>query len=282
MTRRAGVLGHPISHSLSPVLHRAAYAALDLDWEYDAYDVPSGGLAQFLGTIDRDWVGLSLTMPLKVEAIPLMDFVEPLAKTLGVINTVLIGGRDATLQKVGANTDVHGIVEALREAGVDRVQSATVVGGGATAISAVAALGQLGCTRPVVAVRSRARAGGVIRACTAMGLAPAFVDVATPESVAIALGASDVVVSTIPAEAGEALGAGIGEVDVKPQATLLDVVYSPLVTPLAHAWRRGGGRTVGGERMLLHQASEQVRLMTGTPAPVEAMDRALAAVLASS
>src|SRR5690606_7528087 len=91
MTRRAGVLGHPISHSLSPVLHRAAHKALDLDWEYNAYDVESGGLAGFLAGVDRDWAGLSLTMPLKVEALALMDFIEPLAKTLGVINTVLVG-----------------------------------------------------------------------------------------------------------------------------------------------------------------------------------------------
>ena len=282
MTRRAGVLGHPISHSLSPVLHRAAYAALDLDWQYDAYDVPSGGLADFLRTVDREWAGLSLTMPLKVEAIALMDFVEPLAKTLGVINTVLVGGRDATLQWVGANTDVHGIVQALGEAGVTRIDSATVLGGGATAISAVAALGQLGCTRPVVAVRSRGRAGGLIRASTAMGIAPTFLDLENVQALVPALRSSDVVVSTIPADAGESLSLSIGEQGMAVQGTLLDVVYSPLVTPLAQAWMGWGGRVVGGERMLLHQASEQVRLMTGLPAPVEAMDAALAAVLPSS
>lgn len=282
MTRRAGVLGHPISHSLSPVLHRAAYAALDLDWQYDAYDVPSGGFADFLRTVDREWAGLSLTMPLKVEAIALMDFVEPLAKTLGVINTVLVGGRDATLQWVGANTDVHGIVQALGEAGVTRIDSATVLGGGATAISAVAALGQLGCTRPVVAVRSRGRAGGLIRASTAMGIAPTFLDLENVQALVPALRSSDVVVSTIPADAGESLSLSIGEQGMAVQGTLLDVVYSPLVTPLAQAWMGWGGRIVGGERMLLHQASEQVRLMTGLPAPVEAMDAALAAVLPSS
>lgn len=282
MTRRAGVLGHPISHSLSPVLHRAAYAALDLDWQYDAYDVPSGGLADFLRTVDREWAGLSLTMPLKVEAIALMDFVEPLAKTLGVINTVLVGGRDATLQWVGANTDVHGIVQALGEAGVTRIDSATVLGGGATAISAVAALGQLGCTRPVVAVRSRGRAGGLIRASTAMGIAPTFLDLENVQALVPALRSSDVVVSTIPADAGESLSLSIGEHGMAVQGTLLDVVYSPLVTPLAQEWKRWGGHTVGGERMLLHQASEQVRLMTGLPAPVESMNAALAAVLPSS
>lgn len=282
MTRRAGVLGHPISHSLSPVLHRAAYHALELDWEYEAYDVESGALANFLTGIDRDWAGLSLTMPLKVEALALMDFVEPLAKTLGVINTVLVGGRDATLQLVGANTDVYGVVTALGEADVRRVDSAVVLGGGATAVSTVAALGQLGCTRPVVAVRSRARAGGLLRACTAMGVAPRFVDLAEPAQIASALESCDVLVSTIPADAGAALAEGVGEARVKEHAVLLDVVYSPLVTPLGAAWEHWGGKRVGGERMLLHQASEQVRLMTGLPAPVVAMNAALAAVLPSS
>jgi shikimate dehydrogenase len=282
MTRRAGVLGHPISHSLSPVLHRAAYQALELDWEYNAYDVDSGGLAAFLTGVDRDWAGLSLTMPLKVEALASMDFIEPLAKTLGVINTVLVGGRDSTLQLVGANTDVYGVVTALAEAGVTRVGAGLVLGGGATAISTVAALGQLGCTRPTVAVRSRARAGSLLRACTAMGIAPTFIDLSKPEHVSAAFESCDVVVSTIPADAGEALAHSVGEATIASQVTLLDVVYSPLVTPLALAWRTWGGSHVGGERMLLHQASEQVRLMTGLPAPVAAMDAALAGVLPSS
>jgi shikimate dehydrogenase len=264
------------------VLHRAAYAALGLDWEYDAYEVGPGKLESFLHRIDRDWAGLSLTMPLKVEAVPLMDFVEPLAKLLGVVNTVVVGGRDASVQLVGANTDVHGIAAALGEAGLTSATSAAVVGGGATAISAVAALGQLGCSRPHVIVRSRARAGGVLRAATAMGLSPRFVDMTDSRAVAHALLTASAVVSTIPAEAAQSLADTLGDESLQQAPVLLDVIYEPLVTPLAHAWSERGGGVVGGERMLLHQAGEQVRLMTGLAPPIMEMDAALRAVLPSS
>jgi len=288
VTRRAGVLGHPIAHSLSPTLHRAAYAALELDWDYRTYDVDAGQLATFLEGVDLDWAGLSLTMPLKVEAVPLMDFVEPFAKLLGVVNTVLVGGRATSRQLVGANTDVHGIVSALAEGGVTRTEglSAVVLGGGATAISALAALGQLGCLSPVVAVRSRARAGALLRAATAMGLSVRFVDIADAAAVGAALSHAQAVVSTIPADAGAQLAAAaLSDASLASQApasgaVLLDVVYNPPVTPLASAWRDAGGTVVGGERMLLHQAAEQVRLMTGQVAPLAAMDAALRDALA--
>jgi shikimate dehydrogenase len=282
VTRKAGVLGHPIAHSLSPVLHRAAYEALGLDWTYEAYDVESGGLGDFLKRVDREWAGLSLTMPLKIEAVPLMDFIEPLAKLLGVVNTVVVSGRDASVQLVGANTDVHGIVAAVREARTGAVSSGMVIGGGATAISAVSALGEMGCTESIVAVRSRARAGGLLRAATAMGLGVRFVDIADDRRIATALNSSDVTISTVPASAGATLSSSLGGLTLEARPVLLDVVYDPLVTPLASAWIERGGTVVGGERMLLHQASEQVRLMTGRAAPLEAMDTALRAVLPSS
>ena len=279
MPRRAAVLGHPVGHSLSPVLHTAAYDALGLDWTYDAVDVDSGGLGAFLAQVDAQWAGLSLTMPLKVEAVSLVDFVEPMAKLLGVVNTVIVGGSGTNTQLVGANTDVYGVVTALAEAGVAKATTAVVIGGGATAVSAVAALGQLGCTRPRVAVRSRARAGAVLRASTAMGLSPTFIALDDPQAMRLALHDADAVVSTIPAAAGAELATGIGEFEVPALSTLLDVVYDPLVTPLAQAWTGWGGSRVGGERMLLHQAAEQVRLMTGRKAPIKDMDAALCAVL---
>ena len=268
--RRAGVLGHPIDHSLSPVLHRAAYAALGLDWSYDAHDVTEEALPSFVSGLDGAWAGLSLTMPLKVAAMPLVDFVEPMAKLVGAINTVLVQPVAGGLQLVGANTDVHGIVEALREGGLAHAGSGVILGGGATATSAMAALGRLGVTRPIVAVRSRGRAGGLLRAATKMGVEPRFVDVTeAPEIMAQA----DAVVSTIPAGAGADVGAGLAE--VRDGAVLLDAVYSPVLTPLGAAWSEAGGTFVPGTRMLLHQAGEQVRLMTGREAPLEAMAAAL-------
>ena len=267
-SRRAAVLGHPVSHSLSPTLHRAAYKALGLPWHYEAIEVESGGLAAFVAELGPEWGGLSLTMPLKVEAVGLMDFIEPMAKIVGAVNTVLIQRFADQRHLVGANTDVHGIVAALREAGVESAKSGVIIGGGATATSALAALGQLGVASPVVLVRDRARAGALMRAATKMGVTVHFADIADASRLAPL---ADVVVSTIPADAG----AGIGAHLETASGTLLDVVYSPLVTPLGAAWEAAGGRRVGGERMLLHQAGEQVRLMTGRSAPIDQMDSAL-------
>lgn len=261
--RRAAVLGHPVAHSLSPVLHRAAYAALGLtEWRYDAIDVTEDGLADFVAGLDESWAGLSLTMPLKQTVIPLLDHVEPLAEVVGAVNTVLFQGR--TL--VGANTDVHGIVAAL---GLDRpITSAAVLGAGATASSTLAALAQLGCTSPVVYVRSVARAGGLMRAAHRMGVTPVY---RTLEVAPTEIGRADVVVSTLPPHAADPLAAQLDHAE----GVLLDVAYDPRPTALSVAWAAAGGAVVGGEQMLLHQAAEQVRLMTGHPAPLAAMAAAL-------
>jgi len=272
--RRAGVLGHPIGHSLSPALHRAAYAALGLDWEYDAYDVDSGGLGDFLGGMDDAWAGLSLTMPLKVEALAHMDFVESMAKLVGAVNTVLVQRVGGSRQLVGTNTDVWGVQQAFREAGVSSASSGVILGGGATATSAMAALGALGVEAPVVVVRARGRAGGLLRAATKMGLRPRF---AGFDEAPALLAEAEVAVSTVPADAGAAVASSLPP--VRDGAVLLDAVYDPLITPLGDRYVRNGGFRIGGERMLLHQAAEQVRLMTGRQAPISDMDSALSGML---
>jgi len=125
---RAAVLGRPIAHSLSPALHRAAYAALGLDWSYDAVDCGPDELAALLDGLGPEWRGLSLTMPLKAAVLPLLDDVAPLAAAVAAANTVVL--RDG--RRSGHNTDVHGIVAALAEVGVTSVSRAVVLGGGAT------------------------------------------------------------------------------------------------------------------------------------------------------
>lgn len=274
--RRAAVLGSPIAHSLSPVLHRAAYAALGIEWTYEAVDVPSGGLRDFLAGCGDEWGGLSLTMPLKVEALPLLQFVEPQARLLGAVNTLLPSGMGEYRQWVGANTDVHGIVAALAEAGATRASTAVIIGGGATATSAMAAVASIGATSPVALVRDRSRAGNLVRAANAMGVRLRTLSLDKADAIA-ALHSADVVVSTVPAAAGGEIAARI---DGTVSGVLLDAVYSPLKTPLGAAWSARGGQFVVGTRMLLHQAGEQVRLMTGKQAPLSEMDRALEVAVA--
>ncbi|WP_454855856.1 shikimate dehydrogenase [Promicromonospora soli] len=285
-TRRAAVLGHPVAHSLSPVLHTAAYRALGLDgWEYGVHDVTQDALPGFLRDVDQSWAGLSLTMPLKQVVIGLLDHVDPLAEAVGAVNTVLFSTVRGGTVSTGTNTDVHGIVAALRERlGTGRVTDAVVLGGGATAASALAAVAELGCASPRVFVRSLDRIGPLREAVARMGVSPSF-EVFDDKATTSALAAADAVVSTMPKYAADTwaplltdLLADAGE---KPGGVLLDVVYDPRPTALQSAWAALGAGTVGGERMLLHQAAEQVRLMTGRPAPLAAMDEALQTALAA-
>jgi len=258
---RAAVLGSPIAHSLSPALHRAAYAALGLtDWTYDASEVLPGGLEAFVGALDGSWAGLSLTMPLKQEVLPLLTSASPLVALTGVANTVVL----ADGKRVGHNTDVHGIVAALREAGVSSASHAVVIGGGATAASALAALKELGRPATKVLVRDLARAGP-IRACAErLGMQ---VTVDALSSAVLSEPGVDLVINTTPAGATDALADRIEP----PPAVLLDVVYTPWPTRLASAYQRSGGVVIGGAVMLLHQAAAQVELMTGRAAPLAAM-----------
>jgi shikimate dehydrogenase len=261
---RAAVLGSPIAHSLSPALHRAAYAALGLtDWRYDAVEVAAGELEAYVGGLGPEWAGLSLTMPLKQEVLPLLHERSRLVEMTGAANTVLL--REG--ERHGHNTDVHGMVAALREAGVERVERAAVVGAGATAASAVVALHDLGCHQVRVLARSEQRARALEPVAAAVGvqlrygeLHPLELEDRWPQ----------LIISTVPAGALDGFAN-----DPSGDVPLLDVVYDPWPTPLAAAYRAAGAIVVGGAQMLLHQAAAQVELMTRRPAPLEAMGAAL-------
>ena len=239
------MLGSPIAHSLSPALHLAAYAELGLDWTYEAIEMTAEGLPAFLDSLDDTWAGLSLTMPLKTAVLPLLRSVSGLVERVGAANTVLLPGRQ------GENTDVGGIADALAEAGVVGVRRAVVLGGGATARSALAALEGVDVT---LVVRSEPSLPA--------GFAPRVV----PWSAEVLEGC-DLLVSTLPAGAADRFAPYVRDVPA-----LLDVVYDPWPTPLAAACR---GIVVSGASMLLHQAAAQVSLMTGRKPPLLAMRGAL-------
>lgn len=261
--KRAAVLGKPIAHSLSPTLHRAAYRALGLDWSYDAIEVDEAGLPGILGGLDASWAGLSLTMPCKTAVIPLLDTVSHLARLVGSVNTVLL--QQGKL--VGENTDVFGIVQAVRELGAPRSDRALLLGGGATARSALAALAQMGVTQVAVCARRPQAVAELEQLARALGLTMTSL----PWLGASAADAgwahlypwmrAGTTISTLPASAWSV-------VPVVPTGHgsagwLLDVTYAPNPPPLVAAWRHTGGEAAGGLGMLLWQAVEQVRLMTG-------------------
>ena len=305
---RAAVIGRPVSHSLSPVLHRAAYAGLGLeDWSYERRETDSeslpGLLAELAAPVQAGpaWAGLSVTMPLKQVLLAHLDVIDPLAEAVGAVNTVVAqrsGAGDALL--TGFNTDVAGIVGALREAARTqtpgssdahlRIEQAVVLGSGATACSALAALGELRAGRITVVARRHAGPGRALSAAHRMGLdiepftwKPA--DSTSNTEVAQRLAAADVVISTLPAHAADPLEGPLRQALARAEGTragavMLDVVYAPWPTAVAGAWADAGGALAPGWLMLLHQAAPQVQLMTGRQPDIECMRTALRSALA--
>ena len=274
------MVGSPIDHSLSPVLHRAAYEALGLTgWSYGRAEVHAGELAAYVAALSPDWVGLSVTMPGKEEALALAAEAGDEARQTGAANTLV---RTETGWRAD-NTDVAGLVAALAEADATgpretgtgtggshagRGRTALVVGSGATARSALVALRRRGVTEVVLQVRRTARPETLALA-EALGLRVRTLrfDGAAPDGADLGLA-----VSTVPS-GGDAAPLPTGHVGA---LVALDVVYDPWPTVWAGGLARRGARVVSGEVMLLHQAARQVEMMTGRPAPVEAMRRALA------
>ncbi|MGH3358377.1 MAG: shikimate dehydrogenase [Nocardioidaceae bacterium] len=266
---RCAVLGSPIAHSLSPVMHRAAYAALGLDgWAYDAHEVDEAGLGAFLDGLDDSWRGLSLTMPLKRAAVPLVDDLTPHALSVRTVNTIVF----ADGRRRGDNTDIPGMSVALAERGVHDVSTAVIVGAGATAASTAASLRLGGLQEATVLVREPGRASGLARLMRGWGI----------DVTVAALGAEipevELLVSTVPADAVAGHAAGWCE----RAAAVFDVVYDPWPTPLAARAVRAGLPVVSGIDLLANQAALQVAQMTGEAIDAEPLRAAAFAALAAS
>jgi shikimate dehydrogenase len=272
--RRAAVLGSPIEHSLSPVLHGAAYRALDLQgWHYDKIECDEAGLPRLVDNMGPEWAGLSLTMPLKRVALTVADEVSPLAGAVGAANTLVFPPDGPAGGRLADNTDVAGMVSALREAGLAQVEQAVILGAGGTAQAALAAVRELGHQSPIVLVRNLARTSELRETAERLGMQPVISDGLLTEP----LPAADLVISTLPGGAADPLTT----TRWKPDTVVLDVVYAPWPTPFAGSALAAGCTVVSGLTVLLYQAVAQVELMTGHPGPVEAMRTALVAAVAA-
>jgi shikimate dehydrogenase len=244
------------------VLHRAAYRELGLSWTYEAIEVTEERLAAFVEGLTGQWRGLSLTMPLKRRVIGLCHTVEPLAAALQSVNTVVIDGDG---KRSGHNTDVGGFVDAFGEAGVDALESAVVLGAGATAASALAALARMGTRRVTVLARTPSRATALIGLGSRFGVEVHVLAGGGPSTTTLG---ADALVSTLPAGAQASLVTSLAW----QAPVLFDVAYAPRVTPLIEQARARDVTVVDGFALLLHQAVRQVELMTGlAPAPLEPM-----------
>lgn len=266
--RRFAVVGSPVGHSLSPVLHRTAYAALGItDAEYSRHEVPAGDLEVFLTEgPGRELSGLSVTMPGKPEAFALAAEVDETSRALGIANT-LLRRPDGTWR--AENHDVHGIVAALRDHGAHSPPTGAVLGSGATALSAVAALLELGAGTVLLSARSPEKLAPLEEFIARGGAESRRIPWERQHEVL----AADAVVSALAIQGASSVAAQWrARADLLVPGVLLDVLYDPWPAPLAAVVAEAGGEVADGLEMLAHQADRQLRSMLGIDqAPVRLM-----------
>ncbi|WP_312869147.1 shikimate dehydrogenase [Amycolatopsis pithecellobii] len=265
------MLGKPVAHSLSPVLHEAAYRALGLvDWTYERVEMDAEGLPGFVSALGPEWAGLSVTMPGKRAALDFATEASARALAAGAANTLV--RKDSGW--FADCTDIDGVIGALRIAGgfaAPPGSTGVILGAGGTASATVVAFAELGVTRARLVVRDPLRAKETVAAAARARVETEVHTWAGTDFAKLAADAS-VLVSTVPPAAVAGSAAGLAAVDC-----VLDVIYHPWPTPLAEAVTARGGRVATGLDMLLHQAFGQVEQFTGHPAPREAMREALRA-----
>lgn len=268
------VIGSPIDHSLSPVLHRAGYEALGLtDWQYDRREVVADEVPAFLASLEPDVVGCSVTMPCKEAALAVADAASDLAREVGSANTLI--RRDGGW--FAENTDVAGIVGALRDAGITMIPGAVVIGSGATARSVVAALAQMGAMEITFVVRHEARPE-TVKLAEDYGMDVAVVPESHQHTASI-LGFAPLIISTVPAGAADYVARELRDapslnIGAVAAGVVMDVVYANWPTQLAQVAGDRGARIVSGLDMLVHQAAVQFEMFTGHEAPIADMMRA--------
>ncbi len=266
MTLKAAVLGSPISHSLSPTLHKAAYKALGLDIQYTAIQTSTELLAERINELGSDYLGCSLTMPLKQKVLTLVSNQSPLVEQTGCANTVY---RDAHGQWALENTDVFGITETIRQADFGPLNSACIIGSGATARSALRALANLGVREVTCFARNREAVATLRGQSEPLGIDIQAIDLEREITFT-----GDLVISTVPSAAQTQVIDSL--IANQPLPALLDIAYNPWPSDLARYWAaHHGGPVLSGIEMLLWQATVQVELFTGCSAPIEAMRAAL-------
>jgi len=247
--RRCAVVGSPIEHSLSPTLHRAAYAQLGLNWIYDRFEVDEHRLALFVAGLDSSWRGLSLTMPLKIAVLELGQ-VDELAKLAGAANTLVVEGGERWVY----NTDVGGLTWAVRQVTSTPFSRVTILGAGGTARAALIAATQLGAQQVTVVARTPSRAEALRRVSDELGVRLEI----SPWTGQIP--DSDLVVSTVVSGAADS----IAEAVAGSAPLIVDIIYDPWPTVLAAAAERAGCTVVNGLDLLVGQALLQIELMTGS------------------
>jgi shikimate dehydrogenase len=272
--KRAGVIGHPLGHSVSPAIFEAAFRATGIDATYEAWDTPPDALR---GRVDAlrgdDFFGANVTVPYKETVVPMLDTLDEVAARIGAVNTIVQDG--GALR--GHNTDVSGFRRALEETGFDpRGKRAAILGAGGAARAVAAVLVDLGMQTVFVSSRNWRRADALVSALRPATASGTQITWSHWEDGAFirAVASADLVVNATPAGTARSELEGQAPTDttlIRAGALAFDLVYNPPETPFLAGARRQGARPVGGLSMLVYQAAEAFRLWTGREAPVDAM-----------
>lgn len=268
MRTELGVVGSPIQHSLSPVIHNATYAHLGLDFSYQKHEVASGDLRNFLN--ESNLSGVSVTMPLKREAFELADSHDDQAGITGVVNTLV---RHSGLW-LGHNTDVSGFIQSFRA--LSNVNVITILGSGATARSAALAVSKCFPESDVfIAARNKTSSDAIVDLLASLGIRAS----STAPEASVIFG-SDLVISTVPGDAFEQLWNQVELAGKRPTGTLFDVAYDPWPSKAARSWVKN---SISGLDLLIWQAIEQVKIFAAAAgAPVGISDDELFKVMTNA
>lgn len=261
---RLGLIGHPVSHSLSPAMHNAALAALGLEGRYEALDTPVELLEQRIAQVRQGWAGVNVTVPHKEAVIPWLDDLSPQAQAVGAVNTIV----NHQGRLLGHNTDVEGFLLGLQESGIAyESRQAVVLGAGGAARAIVYGLRQAGCT-VAVANRSLERANSLAQEMGASALGLESPDLF------LALQHCDLLVNTTSVGLKDPQASPLPGGVLPRKATVVDIVYNPLVTRLMRDAREAGLAVLGGLPMLVWQGALAFEKWCGVRPPVEVMYRA--------
>jgi len=275
MTKYVGLIGHKLSHSISPQFQQAAFDYLRLDIRYDVWETSKDDLPQVMeGLRDASKLGANITIPHKEAVLPLLDKMDNDARRIRAVNTVV--NREGKL--IGYNTDASGFIRALRDDGAfsPRNKRVVLLGAGGAARAVGFALVDAGVKSLIILNRGMERGRALawdLKISDTEVIALSWKDGRT----LIALGECDLLVNCTSvgmkdssAEGKSPLGMGL----IPKRALVYDVVYNPMETPLLSAAKKVGARTLGGLPMLVYQGAASFELWTGQSAPIDIMMRA--------
>jgi len=276
-SKHFGVIGHPITHSLSPIMHEAAFKKLGLPHTYKRFDVPDAWVSDFLekDVLEKRLSGINVTIPHKQKVMPLLDKLSREAEVIGAVNTITFGGKT-----VGYNTDGIGFVRNLEENKVSVKDNTFLVLGTGGAGRAITFQLTLEGGYVTIADKMTDRAGDLRDSVLdKLGVDIPIIE-CNPKSIVEALEGIEVLVNATPVGMHPNVNASVVSAESIPDNTVVaDIVYNPLETKLRREAKARGLKTVSGVGMLVHQGAEALRIWLGVEPPIKEMTEAVAGAL---